>query len=406
MDDIPTAEPQMTAPEAPMQGVQPTGDSYDPNKMTVKQFVDYFDEWVVEVLEDDEVQEGQREAMAVTLFRSIYQVAVKKGYRLDQSIGAVTRPPVLTFSMIKAIQEESRPKSDQQGLQPGPSRQKEAEATTKQRMNKEEAEKGRSQSRGRSASRGRKRTKDMKDTKVQELTKQVTAIMAEVEKLSEGLSFLTKPEIVNIAAKKYMAPPELKKMAQPPKRDPQNPWGKGMSLVKGPGTKTMILHPSKGVEVNLELVQESLVYLTPEQVMLKEEAVDVKTVTKARSGAVVVTAKDNLSLKQKAALHSIIGAALDNAEMREVEKKTHSCLKFDFLPTRHQDGAEIMIEEMTRELKVHPQWRDAQLVEIPKMIKSRTPNMCTLLCKVEDDAKGTRVKQLLKTAVSFGVEMR
>ena len=80
--------------------------------------------------------------MAVTLFCSIYQVAVKKGYRLDQSIGAVTRPPVPTFSMIKVIQEESRPKSDQQGLQPGPSRQKEAEATMKQRMNKEEAEKG------------------------------------------------------------------------------------------------------------------------------------------------------------------------------------------------------------------------------------------------------------------------
>src|SRR6266568_1586618 len=230
--------------------------------------------------------------------------------------------------------------------------------------------------------------------------------MAEVEKLSEGLSFLTKPEIVNIVAKKYMAPPEPKKMAQLPKHDPQNPWGKGMSLVKGPGTKTMILCPSKGVEVDLELVQESLVYLTPEQAMLKEEAVDVKTVTKARSGVVVVTAKDNLSLKQKAALHSVIGAALDNAEMREVEKKTHSCLKFDFLPTRHQDGAEITVEEITRELRAHPQWRDIQMVEIPKMIKSKTPNMCTLLCKVEDDAKGSKAKQLLRTAVSFGMEMR
>src|SRR6266568_7977608 len=109
--------------------------------------------------------------------------------------------------------------------------------------------------------------------------------MAEVEKLSEGLSFLTKPEIVNIAAKKYMAPPEPKKLTQLPKRDPQNPWGKGTLLVKGPGTKTMILHPSKGVDVDLELIQESLVYLTPEQAMLKEEAVavDVKMVTKARS---------------------------------------------------------------------------------------------------------------------------
>jgi hypothetical protein len=57
-------------------------------------------------------------------------------------------------------------------------------------------------------------------------------------------------------------------------------------------------------------------------------------------------------------------------------------------------------------LRAHPQWRDVQMVEIPKMIKSRTPNVCTLLCKVADDAKGTKAKQLLRTAVTFGMEMR
>src|SRR6266704_3112222 len=54
----------------------------------------------------------------------------------------------------------------------------------------------------------------------------------------------------------------------------------------------------------------------------------------------------------------------------------------------------------------HPKWSDVQLIEPVKVLENkRVLGVATLLCKVVDDEKGSKAKELLKALVHFGPEV-
>ena len=92
---------------------------------------------------------------------------------------------------------------------------------------------------------------------------------------------------------------------------------------------------------------------------------------------------------------------------RGLVRPTYSSLKFDFVPLRFGDGSPIPDGDVEAFVRAHPKWANLTFVEPIKRIENkRVPGVFTLLCKVADDDKGSTAKELLRTLVRFGPEVR
>ena len=259
----------------------------------------------------------------------------------------------------------------------------------------------RTQSRGRSTEK-----KDQKKDLAKEqarIKKQLLDTLKNVEQFEKDLSFLTKPEIIDLAAKKAAAPPQRSQPQQ--KCDPKNPWGKGSSLVKGIKANTVVLNHKEDVmadDIDTKALQTSI------QETCGKDAT-VNRVTIAKSGAVIVeTAKPMEHTIKKKIQQTVNTAAFGGKDATtELVRPTFSSLKFDFIPTRLDNGEEASAQHLTNMVRTHPKWEKVQFIEVPKLIPNKSvPGIATLLCKVADDDQGTTAKGLLRTLVRFGPELR
>jgi hypothetical protein len=255
-----------------------------------------------------------------------------------------------------------------------------------------------------SQSRGWKTEKKEKDKKdknkdITNLKKQVLETLKSVEQFEKEMYFLTKLEIVELAAKKAVAPPPKPEQQ---KRDPKNPWGKGKSLVKGIKANTLVLNHDQEEEIDPAAPHAALVKVT-------EKDVSINKVSIARSGAVVVETAKPMSHETKKKLHQAVNTNVFGGRdvTKELVRPTYSSLKFDFVPLCFGDGTEMSDQEVNAFVRAHPKWEKVQFTEPIKHIENaRMPGVATLLCKVVDDDQGTVVKVLLSTLVRFGPEMR
>src|SRR6266704_2061829 len=87
------------------------------------------------------------------------------------------------------------------------------------------------------------------------LKKQLQDTMKSVEQFEKELSFLTKPEIIDLATHKSLAPPAPSQR----KQDLKNPWGNNTSsLIKGIKANTLVLNHKEAEEVDTEVLQVTL----------------------------------------------------------------------------------------------------------------------------------------------------
>lgn len=257
----------------------------------------------------------------------------------------------------------------------------------------------------RSQSRGRSRDKkDPKKDLAKEqarIKKQLLDTLKHMEQFEKDLSFLSKPEIIDLAAKKAAAPPTK----EAPKRDPKNPWGKGSSLVKGIKANTIVLnhHEEMHDDIDTQALQTSLQQTCGDNLKVNRVAI-------AKSGAVVVeTAKPMDHPTKKKLQQAVNRAAFGGRDATsELVRPTFSSLKFDFIPTRFaDDGSEMSAEDVTNCIRAHPKWEKIEFTEVPRLIPNKNiPGIATVLCKVADDDQGSVAKGLLRTLVRFGPELR
>ena len=154
------------------------------------------------------------------------------------------------------------------------------------------------------------------------------------------------------------------------------------------------------MDVDLHAVHESVAKL---------QGTAVKTVREAKSGAIVIEMDKPLDKKARQAVqHAVNSAAFEGRDVtKPLVRPTYSSLKFDFVPLRFGDGSPIPDGDVEAFVRAHPKWANLTFVEPIKRIENkRVPGVFTLLCKVADDDKGSIAKELLRTLVRFGPEVR
>ncbi len=110
------------------------------------------------------------------------------------------------------------------------------------------------------------------------------------------------------------------------------------------------------------------------------------------------------------ALNYVLGRF--NAEpssVTELERPTHSILKFTAVPTVSNNGTAIQAAHATALLRRHPAWADVEFLEEPRFVfpKGNPDPLCaTLQTKIKDTRKATIAKKLLNTTVSFAGVVR
>src|SRR6201994_4732798 len=255
-------------------------------------------------------------------------------------------------------------------------------------------ETNRSQSRGRSRDTKNTGKKDEKKKDIANLKKQVLETLKTVEQFEKDLSFLSKPEIVDLAARKNLAPKAQQKTDGTKKRDPKDPWGKGSSLVKGIKPNTLVLNHKESEMIDLDHLKSTL------QKTNKDKELTFNRVAVAKSGAVVVETNKAMDHNTKKNIQQTVNntAFAGCDATTELVRPTHSSLKFDFVPVLFEDGSEASSQDIDDALRAHPKWAEVKLLEPIKRIENkRCPGVATLLVKVIDDDKGSKPKELLKT---------
>src|SRR6266704_1903065 len=110
------------------------------------------------------------------------------------------------------------------------------------------------------------------------------------------------------------------------------------------------------------------------------------------------------------ALNYVLGRF--NAEpssVTELERPTHSILKFTAVPTVSNNGTAIQAAHATALLRRHPAWADVEFLEEPRFVFPKgnpNPLCATLQTKIKDTRKATIAKKLLNTTVSFAGVVR
>ena len=227
-------------------------------------------------------------------------------------------------------------------------------------------EEKRSKSRGRSRDTKNTGKKDEKKKDIANLKKQVLETLKTVEQFEKDLSFLTKPEIVDLAARKNLAPKTQQTNAGEKKRDPKDPWGKGLSLVKGIRANTLVLNHKESDAVDTDRLKASL--------QEANKNLTINRVAIAKSGAVVVETSKAMDHDTKKKIQQ----AVDNAAFAgrdatsELVRPTYSSLKFDFVPMIFEDGSEASSQDIHDALRAHPKWAETLFTQVDSICYSST----------------------------------
>src|SRR6201994_561291 len=198
-----------------------------------------------------------------------------------------------------------------------------------------------SQSRGRSRD-PKTSKKDEKKKDIANLKKQVLETLKTVEQFEKDLSFLSKTEIVDLAARKNLAPKPQQNNNKEKKRDPKDPWGKGTSLIKGIKANTLVLNHKENETIDLDHLKSTL------QKTNKDKELTFNRVAVAKSGAVVVETNKAMDHSTKKNIQQTVNNAAfaGRDATTELVRPTHSSLKFDFVPVLFEDGSEASSQDI------------------------------------------------------------
>src|SRR6201994_945263 len=219
------------------------------------------------------------------------------------------------------------------------------------------------------------------------------------ERASKELPGAPRDTLLNIVARSDLktAPPPLPKVPGPKKR--------ASCLVKGIRSNTIAFRlpenatypvsiPATIAKVNKSCEEQEL------DILISEILIGVRR---------HITIVFNKAIPTGDAAHTAAEEVLqafktDPEAAHQLERTTHSILKFNAVPTIYPNRKPISAEVAEACIRQHPAWEQLTFLDTPRFVPNKAnpdSHYATLQVKVLDSQKGTTARKLLETSVSF-----